>query len=244
METTVASAESDLKPYCTIRLDAVSYRYRRGDKPVFAGLSLEVDRRPTVIVGPNGAGKSTMLRLLAGQLAPRRGTVFRAQPVGYSPQRAVLLPAFTLHEQVQYAGWLGGLPRRACAKRATTALEAVDLAPLADRKAPGLSGGEAARLGIACALVTEPEVVLLDEPTAALDPIARRCVTSVLRKLAAGGVTIVATSHTATDVGPPFKRLLMMDRGRVVFDGAPERFLEGDHADSTAHALAQALRDG
>lgn len=116
--------------------------------------------------------------------------------------------------------------------------------PLAGRPATALSGGEAAKLGIACALVTSPRLLLLDEPTAALDPIARSSVTAVLRQLVADGVTVVATSHTAADVGSPFERLVMMNHGRIEFDGTPADFLSGVHSSPTATELARALRGG
>ena len=209
---------------------------------MLAGLTLSIDHRATVIIGPNGAGKSTVLRLLAHQLTPTGGQVLGSVSTGYSPQRPVTLAAFTAREQVEYAGWLGGLSRRASAPAAAQAISLVGLDPLSGRPATALSGGEAAKLGIACALVTSPSLLLLDEPTAALDPIARASVTAVLRQLVANEVTVVATSHTAADIGPPFERLVMMNRGRIEFDGAPADFLSGEHASPTAAELARALR--
>jgi ABC-2 type transport system ATP-binding protein len=223
-------------------LDAADFGYRRRGALVLRGLTLTVDHRATVIIGPNGAGKSTVLRLLARQLTPTGGQVIESVSIGYSPQRPVTLAAFTAREQVEYAGWLGGLSRRASAPAALAAIRMVGLEPLAGRPATALSGGEAAKLGIACALVTSPRLLLLDEPTAALDPIARSSVTAVLRQLVADGVTVVATSHTAADVGAPFERLVMMNHGRIEFDGTPADFLSGVHSSPTATELARALR--
>jgi hypothetical protein len=96
-----------------IRADRVSFRYRgRSSAPVLTDVSVALDQRPTVLIGPNGAGKSTLLRLLTGQLRPTTGTASQTGRIGWSPQHTPALPGFTVGEQVRYATWLAGGPRR------------------------------------------------------------------------------------------------------------------------------------
>jgi ABC-type multidrug transport system ATPase subunit len=155
----------------------------------------------------------------------------------------IQLPGLSVERQVRYAAWLAGVPRGDTPALAQRALAATDLTDLSDRDATRLSGGQAARLGIACALAPTPRYLLLDEPTASLDPLSRRSVTSVLRTLSENGVRIVASSHTASDVGDPFTRLIVLDQGTVVFDASVETFLTGDHHVPVVADLAQALRE-
>ena len=89
-------------------------------------------------------------------------------------------------------------------------------------------------MGIACALAAVPRLVLLDEPTASLDPVARADVNRVLADLIADGITVVSSSHTAVDVGPPYVRLLMLDQGVLIYDGSPDSFLSERHTHPTA----------
>lgn len=206
-------------------------------------LDLRLDARATVLIGPNGAGKSTVLRLFARQLRPTAGRITGAARIGFGSQHAVALPGFRVDEQIQYAAWLAGIPRDKATTAAGRALELADLANLAERQATQLSGGQTARLGIACALAGYPDYLLLDEPTASLDPLSRRSVTAVLRGLSARGVGVVASSHTATDVATPFQRLLVLDEGRLVFDDTVEAFRRGTHTQPLVADLAEALRD-
>jgi ABC-type multidrug transport system ATPase subunit len=225
-----------------IGLHGVSFRYRRGRPWVLEDLDLELDPRPTVLIGPNGAGKSTVLRLLSGQLRPTAGRVAKPPDIGFAPQHPVALPGFTVSEQVRYTAWLARTRRSAVGGRATAALDRTALADFTDRQATELSGGEAARLGIACALAAGTGHLVLDEPTASLDPLARRSVTAVLSSLAEEGVGLVTSSHTAADVGPPFERLVVLAGGCVRFDGTVTSFLSGNHPDPLVASFSEALR--
>ncbi|WP_198955489.1 MULTISPECIES: ABC transporter ATP-binding protein [unclassified Frankia] len=219
----------------------IAFRYGRR-APVVEGLDLALDERPLVMIGPNGAGKSTVLRLMAGQLRPRSGRIEYAGKIGFAPQFTPVLPNFTVEQQVRYAGWLSGLSRREAARSAGPALARANLEALARRPARQTSGGERARLGIACALATDPDLLLLDEPTASLDPLARESVSEVLTELAGAGTRLVVTSHTATEVRPPFERLIVLDHGVVRFDGSLGEFFDNAHDDRVVAAFAQALR--
>jgi len=156
----------------------------------------------------------------------------------------VALPGFSVFDQIKYAGWLGGLSVGATQCAARRSLDAVKLVELAGRQATTLSGGERARLGIACALSANPDLLLLDEPSASLDPMARATVREVLCELARSGKCVIATSHTAVDIGPPFERLVVLDAGDIVFDGSPEAFFDGDHQHPTVIGFSRALRAG
>lgn len=169
-----------------LRIVGCSFAYRRS-LPVFDGYTASFAPGRTVLLGPNGAGKSTLLALLADSLQPQKGYVetgtglsprtwrgrreFRRR-VAWLPQQVAPFPGLTVREHVAYAGWLKGLSRRDAWRRSTAALEDVDLASLAGRRATQLSGGQTRRMGIAGALVHEAEAILLDEPTAGLDPVA------------------------------------------------------------------------
>lgn len=228
--------------YC-ILADRISFRYlRRGSQEVISGLTVTLDRRPTILIGPNGAGKSTFMRLLTGQLQPSRGTVTRKVRLGWGAQHHVALSGFTVAQQVQYASWLAGASRAEAVSAAASGLAKTNLTELAERPATQLSGGELSRMGIACALASSPDYLVLDEPTASLDPLARRSVTAILQALAAQGIGILVSSHTATDIAVPFSRLLVLDRGRLEFDGSVDEFFTHHHTSSVVADLAQALR--
>jgi ABC-2 type transport system ATP-binding protein len=226
-----------------IHADHVSFRYGRAPWAL-QEFSTSLDGRPTLLIGPNGAGKSTALRLLAGHLAPTSGTVEVECSVGFASQHPVALAGFSVEAQVRYAAWLAGLPRSRTGSAAERAVALTNLSDLAERPATRLSGGELARLGIACALAPSPQWLLLDEPTASLDPLARRSVASVFRMLVDDGAGLVVSSHTATDVGAPFERLLVLDRGRLRFDGTIETFFTARHTHPVVTELVEALRGG
>lgn len=220
----------------------VSFRYNRRGSWIVEDFDLHLDSRPTVMIGPNGAGKSTTLRLMAGQLRPASGSVERVGRVGFSPQFTPALPGFTVEEQIRYAGWLSGLTRTEAEGIAQHAISSADLTSLASRPARDLSGGERARLGIACAIAASPDYLLLDEPTSSLDPLARKTVTAVLDELVSAGVKLVITSHTATDVREPFQRLIVLDQGKKQFDGSLVEFFSGSHENAVVARLAEVLR--
>jgi ABC-type multidrug transport system ATPase subunit len=229
-------------PNISIQLQGVTFGYSR-HLAVLNELSLELDNKATVVLGPNGAGKSTLLRVLAGRLRPRSGLMSGAIRVGFSPQFTPLLPGFTVKEQVRYAAWLAGLPRRAAEDQAIRSLRMTRLEDLQTRLAQRLSGGERARLGIACALAGLPDYLILDEPSASLDPIARESVREILGRLSAKGIGLLASSHTAADLQDPFQRVLVMGKGKILFDGPVGKFLEeSDNHSGMVADLARAIR--
>jgi ABC-2 type transport system ATP-binding protein len=228
----------------SLRFDGVGFAYpggllgRGAGTRVFEGFSWEVPAGRTVLLGPNGAGKTTLLGLGASALMPGAGSVrigtasstarrertaFR-RAVGWMPQQVRAVAGLTCREQVAYAGWLKGLDRRAAWDAAGEALERVDLTAEAGRRTAQLSGGQQRRVGLAQALVHRAEVLLLDEPTAGLDPNQRARFRDILREVSRG-VPVVVSTHQVDDLTDLFDTVVVMDRGRLPFSGTPAEFM-------------------
>ena len=227
-----------------LRFDGVSFAYNAGGlrrnpgTRVFDDFSWEVPDGRTVLLGPNGAGKSTLLGLGASALAPAAGDVrigamsgmsrrdraaFR-RAVGWMPQQVRPIAGLTCREQVAYAGWLKGLDRRAAWEAAGTALDRVDLAAEAGRRTSQLSGGQQRRVGLAPVLVHPAPRLLLDEPTAGLDPGQRARFRDVLREISRD-VPVLVSTHQVDDLTDLFDTVVVMDHGRLPFSGTPEAFM-------------------
>ncbi|MFC5661815.1 ATP-binding cassette domain-containing protein [Kitasatospora misakiensis] len=205
---------------------------------LFTGLDLRIDNPATVLLGPNGAGKSTLLALAASQLSPHRGSVdwrgvnpatgggdraaYR-RAVAWLPQQITPVPGLTVREQVAYCGWLKGMSRTAAWRASAVALARVGLGELADRPGHQLSGGQLRRMGIAGCLAHHSELILMDEPTAGLDPTQRAVFRSLVEELASEVSVIVAT-HQTEDLAEMYRHVVVLDRGQVRFQGTTEEF--------------------
>lgn len=203
-----------------------------GRQPVISGLSLHI--RPGVLglLGPNGAGKTTLLRTLATVAPPQRGTIsicgvpLRTQAqirgarreIGYLPQSFGFFPAFSVYEFVRYCAWLRGVPDAQAHQATITSLEAVGLVDRRDNKLRSLSGGMLRRCGIAQAVVGQPKLLLLDEPTVGLDPQQRLEFRELIRSLT--GVAVVISTHLVEDIVALCGEVRVMDGGRFVFKGS------------------------
>ncbi|MFD7628030.1 ATP-binding cassette domain-containing protein [Streptomyces sp. NPDC059851] len=216
-------------------LDGISFRYGR-QAPVFIDFGLVLDAPATVLLGPNGAGKSTLLGLAASQLRPASGTVAlgrtRAErraltayrrKVAWIPQQITPVPGLTVREQVAYAGWLKGLKRSEAWEASAAAVDRVGLSELADRKSHRVSGGQLRRIGIAGALSHRSELILMDEPTAGLDPTQRQVFRELVAELSAS-VQIVVSTHQTEDLADLYQQVVVLDRGTVRFQGTPQEF--------------------
>lgn len=205
----------------TRAVDGVSFEVRRGE---FFGL-----------LGPNGAGKTTTLEMIEGLRRPESGAVtiggvdpWTRDPVllarmGVQLQASSFFERLTAREQVDTFGALYGVP----AGRTDELLEQVGLTGKADDRTEDLSGGQKQRLSIACALVNDPEVVFLDEPTAALDPQARRNLWDLLRSINHAGRTVVLTTHYMDEAEALCDRVAIMDAGRVLRLDTPAALVRG-----------------
>jgi ABC-2 type transport system ATP-binding protein len=192
------------------------------------GFAIDAGERVAVL-GANGAGKTTLLQLLAGACAPTRGEILvdgrRLQGagadvrrrIGYLPQRVPACPDLTVSENLRWAARLQGLRRRERDAAVTRTCEALDLADVRDRLAGLLSGGMLQRLGLALALVHQPSLVILDEPTAGLDPLQLEQIRALLETRCADA-TLVLTTHLLDDVTRLCGRLLLLDAGHLVAD--------------------------
>jgi len=189
-------------------------------------------------LGPNGAGKSSTMRMVGCVSAPtagllrifgldpvRNGPAIRAR-VGVCPQQDSLDPELTVLENLTVYARYFGIPRKVARQRATELLEFVQLAERATDKVEPLSGGMKRRLTIARALVNEPEMVLLDEPTTGLDPQARHLVWERLFRLKQRGVTLVLTTHYMDEAEQLCDRLVVMDAGKIVAEGSPRELIQ------------------
>lgn len=216
---------------------------RYGGTLAVGPVDLELGAGVTCLVGANGAGKSTLFRMLAGVDSPTTGEVRRGgrTSLGYLPQEPVLPPRATARAFLHHVAWLQRVERSEREGRVCEALEKVGLSASADVQVRALSGGMARRLGIAHALVHHPEVLLLDEPTAGLDPRQRVGVRQLVSALAADSTVLVST-HLVEDVRGLADRVLVLVSGRLAFDGTvPELEALADPAAPGDTELERAL---
>lgn len=221
----------------SLQFNRCSFQYGR-KVPVLDQLDLSVGHRATVLLGPNGAGKSTLMGIAASWISPTEGTVTwrgidpaqsksRAayrQAVGWLPQNVKPMPGLTVRENVAYIGWLKGMSRSDAWDQSREALERVKLGSLADRKSHQLSGGQLRRMGIAGTLVHSSEIVLLDEPTAGLDPSQRQIFRDLVTHLLAD-IQVVVSTHQTEDLDTMYDHVVILDQGRVRFEGDTDAFL-------------------
>ncbi|HLI71735.1 MAG TPA: ABC transporter ATP-binding protein [Ktedonobacteraceae bacterium] len=222
----------------TITIEHVTKRY--GSHEALRGIDLRIEHGMFGLLGPNGAGKTTLLRILATLLRPTSGRVVvgtadlsqgrqrkavRAH-LGYLPQELGLYPDLSGREFLDYMGLLKCLYDRGARRQQIAALlDVVSLSGEAERKIKTYSGGMKRRLGIAQALLGNPQVLVIDEPTAGLDPEERIRLRTLLAHLAEDRVVILST-HVVEDISQTCERLAVLDRGRLIFDGLTRQLIE------------------
>lgn len=218
-------------------VDGRNLTYRYGQFTAVDDVTLQVRPGETMgLLGPNGAGKTTMVRMLT-TLAPvqhgelrifgmdaRRQTTGIRSNIGYVPQQLSIEPALTGRQNVAWFARLYGVPRSERAERVDQALVAMDLMEVADRLASSYSGGMVRRLEVAQALVNRPSLLVLDEPTVGLDPIARDGVWAQVQKMQAQfGMTVLLTTHYMEEADALCDRVALMHRGQLRAVGTPDK---------------------
>jgi ABC-2 type transport system ATP-binding protein len=205
-----------------------------GRTQAVSGVNLEAGPGVFGLLGPNGAGKTSLLRMMATVLPPTSGTMRllgrdpgRYGPrreirrrLGYLPQNLGYYPGFTVADFVEYFALLKDMPPRTVPRAVAAAIEHVGLGDRARAKLRTLSGGMLRRVGIAQAIVNEPELLLLDEPTAGLDPEQRVAFRTLLRE-AGQRATVIVSTHLVEDVGAACGEVALMEQGKIVFHGTP-----------------------
>jgi len=222
-------------------------RHRFGDHQAVDGIDLTVEQGQVYgLLGPNGAGKTTTIRVLNTLLPAQEGEVevlgldVRRAPMavrrrlGYVPQQLSIEGALTGRENVMWFARLFDVPRRERRQRVDDALEAMGLADAAGRLAAGYSGGMVRRLELAQALVNRPQLLVLDEPTIGLDPVARDGVWQRVEELReATGMTVFLTTHYMQEAEELCDRIALMHLGRIRVEGTPEELKAPFGADAT-----------
>jgi ABC-2 type transport system ATP-binding protein len=212
---------------------ALTVRFRR--RTVLDGIDLDLGTGVHGLLGPNGAGKTTLIRVLATVVRPTSGAVRLVgrdpgdaaqvrqarRALGYLPQSFGFYPRFTVREFVEYFAWLKEVPAERLPLAVDRALERVDLQDRAAERMGRLSGGMQRRVGIAQAIVNDPQVLLLDEPTAGLDPEQRLAFRELIREIGVDACVLVST-HLVEDVATACQDVTLLADGRLVFTGTPD----------------------
>ena len=226
-------------------LDVRGVRLTAGGAALLDGIDLSLEGRGiTAIMGPNGAGKTLLLRVLNGLETPDAGRVTwggRAPDDGVRRQQALLFQKPVLLRRSVAANVDFVLPRQNRTARRDAALARVGLAAKARQPARALSGGEAQRLALARALATDPRVLMLDEPTASLDPGSTAAIERVLTEVAASGTRIILVTHDAGQARRLAQDVVFVSRGRVVEQAPAARFFDAPHSPAARAYLAGRL---
>lgn len=213
-----------------IIIDNLSKKY--GKKEVLKNISLTIPSGMYGLLGQNGSGKTSLMRILAALSVPTDGevringisikeTAKIREMVGYLPQDFSMYQNMTVFGALDYLGLLSEIPDRIRKERISELLEKVNLKDNAKTKIKALSGGMKRRLGIAQALLHDPEILIVDEPTAGLDPDERIRIRNLLRSFADGRIVLLST-HIVSDVESACDGIIVLNSGRLIFQGSAE----------------------
>jgi ABC-2 type transport system ATP-binding protein len=223
---------------------------RRGEKLVLPGISLEIERgKITGLLGPSGTGKTTLIRSIVGVQILESGEVsvlgepagspsLRAR-VGYVTQAPSVYRDLTVRENLRYFARILDVP----AARIDDVIETVSLGGQANQAVDNLSGGQGARVSLGTALLGQPDVLILDEPTVGLDPVLRADLWRTFSELAGGGATLLVSSHVM-DEAVHCDRLLLMREGDILAASAPGELLERTGAADMEQAFLKLIEEG
>lgn len=218
-------------------LQAIDLQKTYGRRRVVDGVNLEVGGAEIVgLLGPNGAGKSTSFRMICGMVQPDRGRVFlagrdvtdwpmfrraRDGHMGYLPQEPSVFKKLSVEQNISALLEILGVDRATRKRRTQELLEEFNITHIRKSKAAGLSGGERRRLEIARCLVSDPSIVMLDEPFAGIDPVTVQSIRGVIRQLRAKGISVLITDHAAREILGTVDRCYVIYQGEVLIDGTP-----------------------
>lgn len=219
-------------------LEAVELQKTYGRRRVVDGVNLQVGRAEIVgLLGPNGAGKSTSFRMICGMVEPDRGRVYldgrdvtnwpmfrraRDGHMGYLPQEPSVFRKLTVEQNISSLLELLGVDRPTRLARTQELLEEFNITHIRKSKAGGLSGGERRRLEIARCLVSDPKIIMLDEPFAGIDPVTVQSIQGVIAQLRNNGISVLITDHAAREILNTVDRCYVIYQGQVLIDGSPD----------------------
>jgi ABC-2 type transport system ATP-binding protein len=219
----------------SLQMESVTYRYGNGHRAV-SDLTLRIAPGILGLLGPNGAGKSTLMRMLATLNRPTGGRILWGDidiarnpdalrgALGYLPQEFGAYPSLSAREFLRYLAAVKGLPHKMTAARVDACLEAVGLGAAADKRIGTFSGGMRQRVGIAQALLNDPMLLIVDEPTVGLDPEERLRFRNLLTDLAGRRLVILST-HIVSDIEASATALAVMHKGALRYHGTPEALI-------------------
>lgn len=221
---------------------------RAGGRPILDSIDMAfTPGAPTLLIGPNGSGKTTLLRLAMGLIAPTEGRVTWGERENVAPVRRAIVfqrPSMLRRStaaNIEYALASAGIPRSRWKARVSELLDLVGLSEFGDRSARQLSGGEQQRLALARALGRDPEVLFLDEPTAALDPAATKAIEDVVRAVAARNIKVVMSTHDLGEARRLAGDVILLHRGRIVEHNTGPSFFSNPATESAQRFLAGEL---
>lgn len=218
-------------------IENLSKTYKGNDFKSLDNLSLSLSPGIYGILGANGAGKSTFFNILTGLIPQSEGSIYYKGEdvsediekfkghIGYMPQNQALYPSYTLERFLTYIGTLKGLGRKDIKDEVTRVLEVTELLDLRKRKISSLSGGMKQRLLISQALIKDPDILILDEPTAGLDPKQRIAIRNFLSKISADKIVLIST-HVVSDIEHISKEIIIIKEGKLILKDTPENILK------------------
>lgn len=218
-----------------LQIENLSKSY--GSNKALNGFTATLEPGIYALLGPNGSGKSTFMNLLTDNLKKDAGRILRdgkdirenmaayREKIGFMPQYSGMYPNFTLSEFLWYVARLKGLDRKSAQKQITELLRAVELDSVADKKIKSMSGGMKQRLSLAQALLGDPELLILDEPTAGLDPKQRIAIRNYIAQVALNKIVLIAT-HVVSDVEFIAREIIMLKKGVIVDRDTTDRLAE------------------
>ena len=237
-----------------IRIEGLTKRYK--DVTAVDGLSLTINQGELFsLLGINGAGKTTTIKMLCGLVRPEKGDAFlhgksivtegaRIKPmIAISPQETAVAPALSVRENLELMCGLHGIPKDTAKTKLKEMTERFGFADILDKRAGRLSGGWKRRLSIAMALISEPRILFLDEPTLGLDVIARSELWDLIRTLK-GRITIVLTTHYMEEAEALSDRVGIMKNGRLLACDTPKRILQATQCPNLEEAFLTIVKEG